>query len=94
MYKYNSVYVFISFKVKVKYKTLILSLVLYGCDTWFFTLREEQRFKVFEKGVLRKILGPKRQEAKAGRRKLHTRSCVSLILHKILLGDQIKEDEM
>jgi hypothetical protein len=50
-------------KVKVKiYKTVILSVVLYGCDTWSFTLREENRLRVFENRVLRRKFGPKRDE--------------------------------
>jgi hypothetical protein len=49
--------------VKVKiYKTIILSVVLYGCEAWSLTLREEHRLKVFEKRVLRRIFGPKRDE--------------------------------
>jgi hypothetical protein len=46
--------------VKIKiYKTIILPLVLYGCETWSFTLREEHRLRVFENRVLRRIFGPK-----------------------------------
>jgi hypothetical protein len=37
---------------------------LYGCETWFLTLREENRMRLFEKKVLRKIFRPKRDEAK------------------------------
>jgi hypothetical protein len=44
------------------YKTLILPVVLYGCETWSLTLREEYRLRVFENRVLRKIFGPKRKE--------------------------------
>jgi hypothetical protein len=44
------------------YRTVILSVVLYGCETWSFTLREEHRLRVFENRVLRKIFGPKREE--------------------------------
>jgi hypothetical protein len=44
------------------YKTVILPLVLYGCETWSLTLREEHRLRVFENSVLRKIFGPKREE--------------------------------
>jgi hypothetical protein len=36
---------------------------LYGCETWFLTLREENRMRLFEKKVLRKIFRPKRDEA-------------------------------
>ncbi|KAJ4448389.1 hypothetical protein ANN_10405 [Periplaneta americana] len=48
-------------KVRI-YKTVILPVVLYGCETWTLTLREEHRFRVFENKVLRKIFGAKRNE--------------------------------
>jgi hypothetical protein len=48
-------------KIKI-YKTVILPVVLYGCETWSLTLREEHRLRVFENSVLRKIFGPKREE--------------------------------
>jgi hypothetical protein len=54
------------------YKTIILSIVLYGCETWSFTLREEQRLRVFENRVPRRILGPERGEATGELRKLHS----------------------
>jgi len=44
------------------YRTLILPVDLYGCETWSLTLREERRQKVFENKVLRRIFGPKRDE--------------------------------
>jgi hypothetical protein len=57
--------------VKIKiYKTVILPVVLYGCETWSLTLGEEHRLRVFEKRVLRKIFGPKREEDGSWR-KLH-----------------------
>jgi hypothetical protein len=39
-------------------RTIILSVVLYGCETWSLTLREEHRLRVFENRVLRRIFGP------------------------------------
>ena len=42
------------------YRTIILAVVLYGCETWSLTLREECRLRVFENRVLRRIFGPKR----------------------------------
>jgi hypothetical protein len=58
--------------VKIKiYKTIILPLVLYGCETWSLTLREEHRLRVFENRVLRRIFGPKRDGVTGGWRKLH-----------------------
>jgi hypothetical protein len=53
------------------YKTIILSVVLYGCETWSLTLREEHRLWVFKNRVLRRIFGPKRDEVTEGWRKLH-----------------------
>jgi hypothetical protein len=44
------------------YKTIIFPAVLYGCETWSLTLREEHRLKIFENRVLRRIFGPKREE--------------------------------
>jgi hypothetical protein len=51
--------------------TIILPVVLYGCETWSLTLREEHRLRVFEKRVLRRIFGPKRDEVTGEWRKLH-----------------------
>jgi hypothetical protein len=48
-------------KVKV-YKTIILPVVLYGCETWSVTLREEHRLRVFENRMLRIIFSAKRDE--------------------------------
>ena len=43
-------------------QTIILPFVLYGCETWSLTLREERRLRVFENRVLRRVFGPKRDE--------------------------------
>jgi hypothetical protein len=49
--------------VKVKmYKKIILSVVLYVCETWSLTLREEHRLRVFENRIVRRVFGPKRDE--------------------------------
>ena len=62
----------LSKNIKIKiYRTIILPLVLYGCETWSRTLREECRLRVFENGVLRRIFGPKRDEVIWKWRKLH-----------------------
>ena len=53
------------------YRTVILSVVLYGCETWSLSLREERRLRVFENRVLRRIFGPKRDEVTGEWRKLH-----------------------
>jgi hypothetical protein len=42
--------------------TIILPVVLYGCEIWSLTLREERRLRVFENRVLRRIFGPNRDE--------------------------------
>ena len=50
-------------KVKIKiYRTIILPVVLYRCETWSLTVREESRLKAYENKVLRRIYGPKRDE--------------------------------
>ena len=48
-------------KIKI-YKSIILPVVLYGCEAWSLTLRKERRLKVFENRILRRIYGPKRDE--------------------------------
>jgi hypothetical protein len=48
-------------KIKI-YRTIILSVVLCGCETWSLTLREEHRLRVFENRALRRIFGAKRDE--------------------------------
>jgi hypothetical protein len=49
--------------VKIKiYRSIILPVVLYGCETRPLTLREERRLRIFENRVLRRIFGPKRDE--------------------------------
>jgi hypothetical protein len=58
--------------VKVKiYKTTILPVVLYGCKTWSLTLRDENRLRVFENRLLRRIFGTKRDEVMGQPTKLH-----------------------
>ena len=53
------------------YKTIILPVVLYDCETWSLALREEHRLRVFENKVLRKIFGAKIDEITGEWRKLH-----------------------
>jgi hypothetical protein len=48
-----------------------MKVVLYGCETWSLTLREEHRLRVFENRVMRRIFGPKRDDVKGDLRKLH-----------------------
>ena len=62
----------LSKKLKTKiFRTITLPVVLYGCETWSLTLREERRLRVFENRVLRKVFGPKRDEVAGEWRKLH-----------------------
>jgi hypothetical protein len=51
--------------------TWSVPVILYGCETWSLTLREEHRLRVFENKVLRRIFGPKMDEVTGGWRKLH-----------------------
>jgi hypothetical protein len=53
------------------YRNIILPVVLYGCETWSLTLKEERRLRVFENRVLRKIFGPKTDQVSVEWRKLH-----------------------
>ena len=63
-------------KIKI-YKIIILPFVLYGCETWSLTLREESRLRVVENRILRRIFGPKRDENGEWRR-LHNEELHSL----------------
>jgi hypothetical protein len=75
---YHSVQSLLSFHLLSKdlkmriYKTIILPAILYVCETWSLTLREEHRLRVFENKVLRRIFGSKRDEVTGGWRKLHS----------------------
>jgi len=57
-------------KIKI-YRTIILLVVLYGCETWSLTLREERKLRVFENMVLRIIFGPRRDEVTGKWRRVH-----------------------
>jgi hypothetical protein len=53
----------LSKNVKIKVcKTIILPMVLYGCETWSLTLRQGHRLMLFQNKELRRIFGPKRDE--------------------------------
>jgi hypothetical protein len=69
------------------YKTIILSVVLYGCETWSLTVREEHKLRVFENLVLRGIFGQKRDGVTGGWRKLHNEELRHLL-------SQAKKDKM
>jgi hypothetical protein len=55
-----------------------VSVALYGCETWSLTLREEERLRVFANRVLRKIFGPKRDEATGEWRRLYKKELSDL----------------
>jgi hypothetical protein len=57
-------------KIRI-YKTIILPVVLYGCEIWSLKLREEHRLRVFENRALRRLFGTKRDEVTGEWRKLH-----------------------
>jgi hypothetical protein len=57
-------------KIK-KHRSTILPVILYVCETWLLTLKEECWLRVLENRVLRRLFGPKRDEVKAKWRKLH-----------------------
>jgi hypothetical protein len=69
---------------------VILLVVLCGCETWSLTLRKKHRLRVFENRVLRKILGPKRDEVKGVMRRLHNEELFTP--HQILFGRQSQEE--
>ena len=60
------------------YRTLILPVVLYGCETWSLTLREEGRMRLFESRVLRRIFGSRKDEVTGKWRKLRNEELTGL----------------
>jgi hypothetical protein len=75
------------------YRTIILSVVLYGCETWSLILKEEHRMRVFENTMLRNILRPGKHEVTGSGEDYITRSFTICTAHRILFGDQIKKNE-
>jgi len=64
--------VLLSKNLKIKiYRTILLPVVLYGCETWSLTLGKERKLGVFENMVLRRIFGPRRDEVTGEWRRLH-----------------------
>ena len=57
-------------KIKI-YRSIFLPVVLYGCETWSLTLREERKLRLFENMVLRRIFGPRSDEVTGEWRRLH-----------------------
>ena len=67
-------------------RNILLSVVLFGCETWSLTLREERRLRVFENGVLRRIFGPKRDEVRGEWKKLHNEELNDLYCSPNIFG--------
>jgi hypothetical protein len=63
-----------------------MPVVLYGCETWSVTLREESRLRVFENKMLRKLFGTKRDEVTGKWRKLHNEKLYDLYCSQMLFG--------
>ena len=77
------------------YKIRILSVVLYGCETWSLTLREERRLRVFESRVLRRTFEPKSDEVTGEWRKLHNEELNDLYCSsKFLWGDKMEKNKI
>jgi hypothetical protein len=64
-------------KIRI-YNIVILPLVLYGCETWSLTIKEEHRLRVFENWVLRRIFGLKRDEVMGEWRKMRNEELCEL----------------
>ena len=77
----------LSKKLKIKiYRTIILPVVLYGCETWSLTLKEERRLRVFENRVLRRVFWPKRDEVTGNGENYIMKSSVICTPYRILRG--------
>jgi hypothetical protein len=75
----------LSKNIKIKiYRTIILPVVFYGCETWLLTLKEEHRLRVFENRVLRRIFGCKGDDVTGEWRKLHNEVLNKRSPHQIL----------
>ena len=57
-------------KIKI-YRNIIWPVVLYGCETWLLTLREEGKLRMFANMVFRRIFGPRRDEVMEEWKRLH-----------------------
>jgi hypothetical protein len=82
-------------QVNIKiYQTIIFPAVLYSCETWSPILREKHRLRVFEKRVLRKIFGQKRDEVIGGWGKLHNEELHNVYCSPSIIRMIFKEDYM
>ena len=81
------VFQFVIQKLKIKiHRIIILTVVLFGCETWSLTLREERRLRVFENRVMRRIFGPKRDEVTGEWRNYIMRNLMICTAQQILFG--------
>jgi hypothetical protein len=73
----------LSKNIKIRiYETMILPVVLYGCETWSLALREEHRLRMFENRVLRRIFGPRTDEVTGDWRNCIMRSFITCTLRQ------------
>jgi hypothetical protein len=80
-------------KAKI-YKTIILPVVLYGCETWSLKLREEYKLRVFENRVLWRIFGPMRDEVTGEWRSCTVKNFIIFIIPEYHWADEVKEDKV
>jgi hypothetical protein len=81
-------------KIKI-HIIIVLPILLYGCETWSVTLREECTLSVFENRVLQRVFGPMWEEFAGGWERLHNEELHNLdALLNFIKGGQIKEDWM
>ena len=72
-------------KIKI-YRTIILPVALYGCETWSLTLREERKLRVFENRVFRRIFGSKKDEVRGNGDNYIMRSLMICTPQPVLFG--------
>jgi hypothetical protein len=72
--------------LRLKHSSVSLPVVLYGCETWSVTLREEHRLRVFENRVLREVFGAKSEEVRGEWRKLHKEELHELYRSSNIVG--------
>jgi hypothetical protein len=73
---------------------MILSVVLFGYETWPVALRQERRWTIFDNRMRRRIFGPKRAKVTGDRKKLNSEEFHLVFFTIRYLGDEIKEDEI
>jgi hypothetical protein len=83
-----------SLKQKIIYRIIILPVVLYACKTWPLTLKQENRLRLFEIRVLKRIFGPKKNKLARGWEGFKMRSFITCSLSQVYLDDECKEHKM